>query len=381
VSFVIVPTPNSKKGAFSLQYAGRAFKEIGSAIAEKKTYHLVVLTSTLLPGSTRYGLLPLLEKDSGKKCGQDFGLCYSPEFIALGSIINDFLNPDFTLIGEFDERSGRLLEECYARIMLNKPPCKRMSIENAELTKIALNTFVTTKITYANFLAELCERIPGGDVDVVTDAIGADSRIGHKYFTGALGYGGPCFPKDNAALSFIANKLGINPAIPETTHHKNKAMVESIINRLRPDLDHWKTVAVLGLAYKPYSHVVEESQGLLIAQALAKAGVRVVAYDPLASNSAPAELHGQVIILDSLHACLDQADTFLITTPDPEFKALSAADFDNRQITVVDFWRILKTKLTDQPNIRYIPIGQSVNDHENTKLLAKVWNEISAGEF
>ena len=382
VSFVIVPTPNSKNGAFSLHYAGRAFKEIGSAIAGKSTYHLVVLTSTVLPGSTRYGLLPILEKYSEKKCGTDFGLCYSPEFIALGSIINDFLNPDVTLIGEFDERSGRMLEECYARIMLNKPPCKRMSIENAELTKIALNTFVTTKITYANFLAELCERIPGGDVDVVTGAIGTDSRIGHKYFTGALGYGGPCFPKDNLAMSFISNKLGINPAIPETTNNKNKALVENIINRLRPELDQWKTAAVLGLAYKPYSHVVEKSQGLLIAHALAKAGVRVVAYDPLVvANSAPEELHGQVTILDSLHACLDQADSVLITTPDPEFKALGAADFGNRQITVVDFWRILKTKLTDRPNIRYIPIGQSVNDHENTKLLAKVWKEESEGEL
>src|SRR5437868_6642130 len=111
VTFVIVPTPSDESGAFSLQYAAWAFGEIGAALAEKNGYHLVVLTSTVLPGATRHGLLPILEERSGKRCGADFGLCYSPEFIALGSVIRDFLNPDFTLVGEFDDRSGRTLEE------------------------------------------------------------------------------------------------------------------------------------------------------------------------------------------------------------------------------------------------------------------------------
>ncbi len=106
VSFVIVPTPSDEKGSFSLQYAAWAFREISLALAKKNSYHTVVLTSTVLPGATRFGLLPILEKNSGKKCGRDFGLCYSPEFIALGSIIRDFLNPDFTLVGEVDEKSG-----------------------------------------------------------------------------------------------------------------------------------------------------------------------------------------------------------------------------------------------------------------------------------
>lgn len=162
VTFVIVPTPSDDRGAFSLQYAAWAFGEIGRTLAHKDGYQLVVMTSTVLPGATRYGLLPILERESGKVAGRDFGLCYSPEFIALGSVIRDFLNPDFTLVGEIDERAGDLLESCYSDIMLKDPPCKRMSLENAELTKIALNTYITTKITYANMLADLCERIPGG---------------------------------------------------------------------------------------------------------------------------------------------------------------------------------------------------------------------------
>ena len=149
-------------------------------------------------------MLPILERESGKKAGKDFGLCYSPEFIALGSIIRDFLNPDFTLLGEFDERCGAHLEEVYKRVMGPDTPCARMSLENAELTKISVNTYVTTKITFANMLAEMCEKLPGGNVDVVTNALGLDSRIGRKYLTGSIGYGGPCFPRDNVALSFMA---------------------------------------------------------------------------------------------------------------------------------------------------------------------------------
>ncbi len=156
ISFVIVPTPSDEKGSFSLQYAAWAFQEIGKALTKKNGYHIIVLTSTVLPGATRFGLLPILEKVSGKKAGRDFGLCYSPEFIALGSVIRDFLNPDFTLCGEFDERSGSELEEFYSKVMFGNSPCKRMSLENAELTKISVNTFVTTKITFANMLADLC---------------------------------------------------------------------------------------------------------------------------------------------------------------------------------------------------------------------------------
>ena len=232
VTFVIVPTPSDERGAFSLQYAKWAFGEIGRALAEKNRYHVVVLTSTVLPGSTRYGLLPVLERESGKVCGEDFGLCYSPEFIALGSVIHNFLNPDFTLIGEFDERAGNQLEAYYAKIMENTPPCQRMSLENAELTKIALNTYVTTKITFANMLAEMCTLIPGGDVDVVSDALGLDTRIGRKYLTGALGYGGPCFPRDNVALSFIARALGTEAPLAETTDRLNRSLAGKIVEHL-----------------------------------------------------------------------------------------------------------------------------------------------------
>jgi UDPglucose 6-dehydrogenase len=374
VSFVIVPTPSNEHGAFSLQYAAWAFREIGRALAEKKDYHLVVLVSTVLPGSTRYGLLPTLEQESGKVVGRDFGLCYSPEFIALGSVIHDFLNPDFTLVGEIDERAGSLLEAYYAQIMENHPPCKRMSLENAELAKIAVNTYVTTKITFANMLADLCDRIPRGDVDVVTDALGCDRRIGHKYLKGAIGYGGPCFPRDNVALGYIARALGSQAELAEVTNRLNRSLPETIVKRLQMLIPKGATTAVLGLAYKPFSHVIEESQGIYLAKALSHAGARVIAYDPLAGEIARTELAYHALVLDSLASCLEQADFVLVTTPDPVFKALKASDFAHMPVTVVDFWRILDNELAGKPGICYLPFGRSIDDLANSVRLGELWN-------
>ncbi|MFN6963431.1 MAG: UDP-glucose dehydrogenase family protein [Pyrinomonadaceae bacterium] len=375
ISFVIVPTPSDERGAFSLQYAEWAFREIGRALAKKDAYHNVVMTSTVLPGSTRQALLPILERESGKKAGRDFGLCYSPEFIALGSIIRDFLNPDFTLIGELDQRCGSQLEEIYSRVMTNGAPAARMSLENAELTKISVNTFVTTKITFANMLAEICEKIPGGDVDVVSNALGMDSRIGRKYLTGAIGYGGPCFPRDNVALSFIARELGVEARLAQTTDSMNRAVAENVSNRLQKLIRKGATVAVLGLSYKPFSHVTEESQGVYVARHLAKSGMRVVAYDPMSSEMDLSDIQRHVVVLDSIGECLKQAEAVLITTPDPAFAELTADDFKNQwaEVMVMDFWRLLKSRLAGRDGIRYIAIGNSEDDEANTDRLRKLW--------
>jgi UDPglucose 6-dehydrogenase len=127
-----------------------------------KKYHTVFLASTVLPGATRHRLLPLLERESGLRCGSDFGLCYNPEFIALGSVIRDFLNPHFYFLGQFDQRSGEALEAMHHQVFANHAPVKRMGLETAELAKIAVNSFVTMKISFANILTRFCEHLPGG---------------------------------------------------------------------------------------------------------------------------------------------------------------------------------------------------------------------------
>ncbi len=373
LSFVIVPTPSDVSGAFSLQYAKWAFKEIGRALRRKGSYHTVVLTSTVLPGSTRCALLPILESESGLKAGEGFGLCYSPEFIALGSVIENFLNPDFTLVGEFDRKSGDLLEEAYARILPAKPPCRRMSLENAELAKISINAFVTAKISFANMLSEICERIPGGDIDAVTAALGSDSRIGRKYLKGGLGFGGPCFPRDNVAISFVGSQLGVSCAIPKATDAFNRDLPSRVAQRIADIVPLGRTVAVLGLAYKPSSHVIEESQALAIALRLSDQGYRVLAYDPLASSQVRASFPQRVVTLSSAKACLAEADAVVIATPEPEFAALRPSDFSLRPVDVFDLWRLLDGDFAAEPGIRLRQGGRCSDCASAERKLLSIW--------
>jgi UDPglucose 6-dehydrogenase len=361
ISFVIVPTPSDERGAFSLKYAAASFASIGRALAAKNGYHVIVLTSTVLPGSTRYGLLPILEKESGKTCGADFGLCYNPEFIALGSIIKNFLNPDFYLLGQFDQRSGDALAAVHDRVSANKAPIKRMNIENAEIAKIAVNSFVTLKISYANMLADICARVPGGDIDIVSDAIGTDSRIGRKYLSGGLGFGGPCFPRDNAALAFLGEQLGADTPLLRVNDAYNRKTSNRVLGALKGRIPPAGRAAVLGLSYKPFSHVVEESAGIYLCRALAEAGYTVSGFDPLAAGEAAKALAAAPCrIADSVENCLSGADIVFVTIPDPAYTGLGPEQLSpsGKKLYVVDFWRCLKKTVQDSDVIVYIPAGR-----------------------
>jgi UDPglucose 6-dehydrogenase len=218
ITFIVVATPSETDGGFSNRYVLATCESIGRALRSKTNFHVVALTSTVMPGSSDGEVRAALEKASGRRAGQDFGLCYNPEFIALGSVIHDFLNPDFVLIGESDARSGGILESLYREVCDNSPMFARMNLLNAEITKLSVNAFVTTKISFANMLARMCELLPGASVDVVTAALGLDSRIGAKYLKGAVSYGGPCFPRDNLALAAFARGIGAPADLAESTH-------------------------------------------------------------------------------------------------------------------------------------------------------------------
>ncbi len=202
-----------------------------------------------------------------------------------------------------------------------------------------------------------------------------DERIGRKYLTGSIGYGGPCFPRDNVALSFIAKQLGVKASLAETTDTANRSIAAKVADRLLPMVRKGGTVAVLGLSYKPFSHVTEESQGIYIAQHLSKHGLRVVAYDPMSNEMALEDIRRNIVVLDSIEECLSQAEAVLITTPDPAFKKLSAADFKNdwSKVLVVDFWRLLRERLENEPGINYLGIGLSENDAANSARLKELW--------
>ena len=358
VTFILVPTPSDEQGAFSLRYVLPVCERIGDVLRKKSTFHLVVLTSTVLPGMTERELKPALEASSGKKCGVDFGLCYNPEFVSLGSVIKDLLHPDFVLIGESDSSSGDMLASLYKSLCENDPSVARMNFVNAELTKLSVNTFVTTKITFANMLARICEHLPGANVDVVTSALGLDSRIGRKYLKGAIGYGGPCFPRDNSALAFLARLVGSAATLAEATDGANRQEVRQLVKLVKSKLPANGVVGILGLTYKPDTDVVEEAQGLLLAQSLLAEGVSVAVYDPAGMTNARRVLDGSVIFAATAQACIQSADVIVLATPWEEFKNLSPKELSRHSSrrTLVDCWRVLDPK-GYETIVEYIPLG------------------------
>ncbi|MEO8592999.1 MAG: nucleotide sugar dehydrogenase [Candidatus Solibacter sp.] len=359
VTFIIVPTPSGPDGRFSMKFAIKAAEKIGAALRKKNAWHLVVLSSTVMPGCTGGEMLPALIQHSGKRCPEEFGLCYNPEFIALGSVVRDMLRPDMILIGESDKRSGDILEELYTGVCESGPRIQRMNYVNAELTKLSVNTFVTTKISYANMLAQVCETLPGADSDVVTAAIGCDTRIGAKYLKGALGYGGPCFPRDNIAFSALARDNGAPALLAEATDALNKRQVPRLAQLVASHLPEGGTAAVLGLSYKPNTDVIEESQGVAIAQALLDAGQRVVVFDPAAMPNAKKALKGDVVFAASAEECIALAGAVVITTPWPEFQDLPLSVFQRAgdPLAVLDCWRVLPAEVAAGIE-RYMTLGK-----------------------
>src|SRR5438874_4486267 len=306
-TFIVVSTPSEADGGFSLRHAIATCEAIGRALHNKVSYHLIVLTSTVMPGSTGGEIKTALERASGKRCGRDFGLCYSPEFVALGTVIRDFYHPDFLLIGESDVRSGEILVEIYKQVCKNSPAIARMNWINAEITKLAVNTYITTKISYANMLARVCEKLPEADVNVVTNALGLDTRIGPKYLKGAVSYGGPCFPRDNRALAALAARVGASSGLAEATDNFNRAQIKSLAGLVKSRHSGADSIGILGLTYKPNTDVVEESFGLLLAQELSAANLPVIVYDPSDDASRTWAAHNIGRVARTAKDCIDQS--------------------------------------------------------------------------
>jgi UDPglucose 6-dehydrogenase len=359
LTFIIVPTPSDASGRFSNDYVLSALASVGAGLRRKSSYHVVVITSTVMPGSTNGVIRETLERHSGRKVGPDLGLCYNPEFIALGSVVRDMLNPDMLLIGASDEKAGDALEHIYLKSCENTPVVRRMNFVNAELAKISVNTFVTTKISYANMLADICDRLPGADVDVVTRAIGCDTRIGGKYLRGAIGYGGPCFPRDNVAFAALARSIGARAELAEATDSLNRYQIERVVGAVQARF-RGGAIGVLGLSYKPDTPVVEQSQGVALIARLQDDGHQMIAYDPKALPAAEAALRRPFEAAQSAEACVAAASLVVVMTPWQEFKNIPLAAFarEEGRLCVIDCWRILsRESIGDVADVIYLGQG------------------------
>jgi UDPglucose 6-dehydrogenase len=285
VVYLIVPTPSDADGFFLNDYLLSAISEIGKVWATIDELRTLVIVSTVMPGSTRRALIPCLEKASGKKTGDNLQVLYSPEFIAIGSVIKDLHYPDLLLIGGTDTRSIEKHIAIMKSINFSNSIVRILNLEEAELVKILINNYITMKITFANHIAELTDLIPGTNSATIAEAIGNDSRIGNKYLRPGLGFGGPCFPRDTRALTAFASQFGISSEISHSVEKMNNrqpyAIAKRILN-LFPDI---KNVGIYGLAYKAGSALIEESQAVMLAAELLHCGLKVRAYDPLIRKS------------------------------------------------------------------------------------------------
>ena len=236
-----------------------------------------------------------------------------------------------------------MLEGIYHTSCDNQPAMRRMNFVNAELTKIAVNTYVTTKISYANMLADLCDRLPDADVDVVTKAVGSDSRVGSKYLRGATGYGGPCFPRDNVAFAALARQIGARAELAEATDSINQYQLDRVLDIIAAHHQGSGAIAVLGLSYKPDTAVIERSQGVALVDRLCAQGRRVLAYDPKALDATRAAVRHTFETPGSATDCVRQASLVVIMTPWPEFAQIPIDAFarTGQRVTVVDCWRMI----------------------------------------
>lgn len=346
VSFIIVPTPSGKDNAFINDNIERVLAKIGRALKRKNEYHIVVITSTVMPTSCAK-FKALLENVSQKEAGVDFGLCYSPEFVALGSVIHDMTHPDSILIGEYDHKDGDVLAEILLSVCENSPEIHRMSCVNAEIAKLSLNVALTNKITLANTIAEVCEQFPGGDANKVASFVGSDSRIGKKLMKGALGFGGPCLPRDNQAFIKMAKDRNVCCPIQKETVAMNTHFNKRIVEYIESVVQKGEKIAVLGMTYKTNTDVIEKSASLEIIKQLVGDGYKVMSYDPTGTKRI-------ATAVKSAEECITDAACVVVATPWEEFKYIQ---YTNR--VVVDCWGILDRSKIDA-NVTYKAIGKGI---------------------
>jgi UDPglucose 6-dehydrogenase len=274
----VTPTPSLPDGAFDHTALLKAFAAIAVEVQRQhRRKYVFVVTSTVTPGFMGDQALPMLRRvfeNEGPFC-----LAYKPEFIALGTVLNDLHNPDVVLVGASNEETGAGVEKLYRRMIFGKPPAKHMRLVDAELAKISLNCAVTMKISFANQVGLVARKL-GADPEKVLEAVGADRRIGPLALRAGLPFGGPCFPRDNRMFQHVACLVGERAPLAEATDQMNRRMLRAVLDKVAPHGD----VGILGLAYKPGTAVTEDSPGSLWRHTLMSSGRRVKAHDVLAPH-------------------------------------------------------------------------------------------------
>ncbi len=358
LSFIIVPTPSMTDGNFDNKLVMRVLEEISEALVLKSEFHVIDVVSTVMPGSCNDEFIPLLELRSGKTLNVDFGLCYNPEFIALGSVVKNMQQPDMHLIGASNVQSGEILERALKSVTGEHVPSRIMNLKEAELVKISVNNFVTTKISFANMLMQIADRLGGVDIDVVTDAIGLDSRIGRKYLKGGTSFGGPCFPRDTRAMSTLLSQLELSSVIPDATSFLNQKHNDFLVEKVLQNVGLENEVGLIGFSYKPDTSVHEESTAVKLVHTLSSKSKSIFVWEPVLDETRAAMFPDVTFVkdLESLTKCKVSVITRELTQIEIDTLVQNLSS-----TSLLDPWRQLseqqlKSLSTD---VLYLPIGKN----------------------
>lgn len=350
--FIAVGTPPREDGSSDLRYV----RDVANAIADQLSSYKAIITKSTVPVGTGR----MIEEIVGSGACRSFSVVSNPEFLREGSAIEDFMRPDRLVIGSRDQRATDIMLEIYSPLRARGVPIVVTDVETAEMIKYASNSFLATRISFINEVAELCERT-GADVQVVAHGMGLDRRIGPLFLRPGPGFGGSCFPKDTRAMASMARDAGARVQIVEATLEVNRRVQQRMLTKIESTLGNprGRTVAMLGLSFKPDTDDIRESPALFVLDRLLSRGATVRAHDPAAMDNAR-RLRPDAIYCDDPYEAAEGADLLAILTEWNQFRAL---EFDRlrmllREPSIVDLRNLYEPERVAAAGFRYASLGR-----------------------
>jgi len=354
--FVTVGTPQNKTGAIDLSIIKKAMNSLGKSIRKSKKQHTILVKSTVVPGTMKDIILPILENNSKKKAGKDFGLISNPEFLQESTAIRDTEFPHAVVLGGYKTKFMKNVERFFTKLH-PKTPIIITNHQTAEMIKYANNSFLATKISFINQLSSICQKIPGANIDDIAKTIGLDPRIGKLFLNAGPGYGGSCLPKDMKALIKFAEITGVKPTLLNAVEDVNTKQLEEIISIAKKKLGilESKKITILGTSFKPNTDDIRDSIAIELIKKFLKRKVRVTVHDPRAIKNTKNVFKNKINYAKSISDAILGSQCVIIMTQWKQYEKLTNNDFKQmKKKLIIDCRRMLAEKQLD---VDYYAIG------------------------
>jgi len=358
--FVTVGTPQKPNGAIELSMIKKATAAIGQIVRKSKKNPIIFIKSTVVPGTTQNVILPILEKKSGKKADRGFGVILNPEFLQESNAIRDTKYPHTIVLGGKQSKYMKKAKIFFSKMHPNVP-IVITNFQTAEMIKYANNSFLATKISFINQLSNICQNIPGTNIDDIAKIIGLDSRIGKLFLNAGPGYGGACLPKDVSALIKFSDKIGVKPILLSAVEKTNREQMNNIVSLMKKILGSItsKRITILGTAFKPNTDDVRDSKSIELIKKLLKNKAKITIHDPKAIENTKKIFGEKILYATSITDALNKSQCVIIMTHWKQYDTLNNHSIKhmNKKI-IIDCRRVLVKKELD---VEYYAIGIGKN--------------------